>query len=66
MATARAGASGPSAIRSDSVVALHQTHVDVEAAVDLAPVVDGDDMGFLQDRGGVGFALESGPKRGVV
>lgn len=45
---------------------LHQPHVDVEAAVDLAPVMDGDDVRFLQDRRRMRFPLEPGTEDGVV
>src|SRR5437588_737299 len=46
-------------------LALHQAHVDVETAVDLAPVVDRNDVRFLQHRRRLGLALEPGPKRVV-
>ncbi len=39
---------------------LDQAHVDVELAVDFAPVMDRDDMGFLQNRRGMRLALKSG------
>ena len=40
----------------------YQPHVDVEMAVDLAPVVDRDHMRFLQDRGGSRLALKPCPE----
>ena len=44
----------------------HQPHVDVEMAIDLAPVVDRDHMRFLQDRRGARFALKPCPEALVM
>ena len=59
MRTARAGSSGPSASTALQVAALDQPHVDVEAAVDFAVVMDRDDVRAVQSCRGVGFAAES-------
>jgi hypothetical protein len=38
---------------------LHEAHIDEQAAVDFAPVVDWDHVRFLQNRGGMRFPQES-------
>ena len=45
---------------------LHQPHVDVEVAVDLAPIMDRNDVWLLQNRRGAGLALEPRAKTVVV
>ena len=47
------------------VGSFDQAHVDVELSVDLAEVVDGDDVGFVQSRGERGLGAESGLEHGV-
>ena len=44
---------------------FHEPHVDVELPVDLAEVVDGDDVGLVQLRGERGLGAEAGLKGGV-
>ena len=41
---------GPALKEFVKVLAAHQPHIDVEVAVDLAPVVNGDDVRFFQHR----------------
>lgn len=45
---------------------LYQPHVDVQAAVNLTPVMDRNDVWFLQDRRRLRLALEPRPKGGAV
>src|SRR5690348_12536817 len=40
-------------------LAPDQSHIDIENAVDFAPVMDRDDMRLLQDCGGAGLAQKS-------
>ena len=45
---------------------VDQSHVDVQNVVDLAPVVDGDDMWFLKDRCGPRLTQEPSTECGVL
>jgi hypothetical protein len=47
-------------------VPLDQTHVDVKMAIDLAPVMDRDDVWLLKNGGGVRLSQESGPELFVL
>ena len=57
------------ALAADEVLerlALHVLHDDVVRAVDLAPVVDADEVGVVQAGGGLGLAAEALDEGGVV
>ena len=44
---------------------VHELHYDVGAALYLSYVVDGDDVGVIEGRGGPGFPLETAEALGV-
>ena len=66
ISTALAGSSGPSANTCFQVAAVDQPHVDIEAAVDLAVIVDGDDVRVVQPGGGVRLPAEPLGEAGVL
>src|ERR1700752_4776810 len=43
-------------------IAIDQTHIDEELPIDFAPVVDGHDMGLLENSGGTRFPKETSPE----
>ena len=66
MSTARLGGQGAAlGEQVRQVGPFHQPHVDVELPVDLAEVVDGDDVWLVQLRGERGLGAEAGLERGV-
>ena len=48
MAIARAGSSAPSVGAASQIVAVHEPHREIDAAVDVARVVDRDDVRVLE------------------
>jgi hypothetical protein len=44
------------------ILAAHQPHIDVEVSVDLTPVVDRDDVRFLEHRRSAGLSLKPSAK----
>lgn len=47
-------------------LALDESHIDVENVVDLAPVMNGNDVWLLQDCGRARLAQESGTECFVI
>ena len=60
------GSSGPVLEQGVQVDAVDEPHGDVEPAVDLADVVDRDDVGVVEACRGAGFAAEPLSKSGSL